>query len=258
MLLLVALLPNPYRHPIDGLSVTRWISIPAALFYVANMIQALGHPLGYLGHTWSLSIEEQFYFLWPAVALWLAVTRRLRTWLPALIAAAAVSRVLMALVGVPTVVGWLPAEADQLLIGAALAVALLDGRLGFLRHPAWGWAALTLLAVLCLIGSATHQGSEGTVAIYGGLTLAGLATAALIGYFVVGGSSPLLKAFTLAPIVLLGRVSYGVYLFHFPVFQWVQHERWPSLGKTLVVVVSADGGGGSDLVVRHRATRAPA
>jgi peptidoglycan/LPS O-acetylase OafA/YrhL len=41
--------------------------------------------------------------------------------------------------------------------------------------------------------------------------------------------------FALPPIVWVGRVSYGIYLFHFPIFQWIQHERWTSKPKEYAV-----------------------
>lgn len=43
------------------------------------------------------------------------------------------------------------------------------------------------------------------------------------------------RFFSFTPFVWLGRVSYGVYPFHFTIFQWIQHERWASLPKELVV-----------------------
>lgn len=234
MLALVAAIPNVYLQPSDGHSISRLISIPAALFYVANIVAAFGHPLGFVAHTWSLAIEEQFYFIWPLAFLWLVSTKRLKL-LPALIVAAVVARLLLVVTHVPGISDWLPAQADQLLIGALLAVVFLDGRAAWLKRRAVGWIGLVTLAVLALIGTADHQGSEGSLALYGGLTVCGLASAALIGHLITADTGWLHRIFAFRPFVWLGRVSYGVYLFHFPIFQWVQHERWPSLAKTMAV-----------------------
>src|SRR6185437_8555828 len=51
--------------------------VPWVLLYSGNWVRAMGpNTLGLLGHTWSLAIEEQFYFLWPLVCV--AVVARSR------------------------------------------------------------------------------------------------------------------------------------------------------------------------------------
>jgi len=217
-LALVAALPNVLPGSL-GLSAI----LPAAFFYVGNYVQAFsGHgSLGYLAHTWSLSVEEQFYLVWPIALTWLAATGRLRRWLPGLILAFAASRAVLGLTGMPDVAAWLPSNADQLLIGALLAVV-------FLQQGA-GWAASQR------IGWATREGTQGPLAIYGGLTIAGLASAALIAHLVTATRGPLVWLFTLTPVIWLGRVSYGVYLFHYPIFKWTQAHDWPSSFKTVAV-----------------------
>ena len=82
---LVAALPNVYRTPLDGHSMSRLITIPLALFYMANFGNIYGEGMGYLAHCWSLSVEEQFYIVWPVVALGLLRRGRLRQYLPWLI-----------------------------------------------------------------------------------------------------------------------------------------------------------------------------
>src|SRR5947199_8533215 len=55
-------------------SRVRWDSL-GSLFYIANWLRAFGHDIGILGNLWSLSIEEQFYLIWPVTLLFLLSLR---------------------------------------------------------------------------------------------------------------------------------------------------------------------------------------
>jgi peptidoglycan/LPS O-acetylase OafA/YrhL len=96
----------------------RWIHIVAAFLYVANM-----DPLRpwIFGHLWSLSIEEQFYLLWPfAVKKW---HRHKKVILLGAFLAAPVFRTLLYCFKVRNgLLGSLPVDADQLAAGCLLAI----------------------------------------------------------------------------------------------------------------------------------------
>lgn len=239
LLVVVALLPNVYIDPArDGSSASRLITIPITLFYGANFANGLGLHMGYLAHAWSLSIEEQFYVLWPIAMVWLVVRGRFITALLVLIPAFAVLRFGMAAAHVKGTIDWLTSHADQLLIGSLLAWWVRAGLPDWIRSSAAGAAALGTLLALTLTGSYTHQGLQGDFGLYGGLTLTAIAAAVLIAHL-VAGHGPLLRVFGLTPLVWLGRVSYGVYLFHFPVFQYVAHQRLSSQAVTIAVEYTA-------------------
>jgi peptidoglycan/LPS O-acetylase OafA/YrhL len=173
-----------------------------------------------LRHTWSLAIEEQFYLIWPiicAVALMLASGKR------RIIAAVCVvgllgSAIAMAALYVPgdpsRAYYGTDARMHQLLIGALLAV--LMGQLGSLRLRRFASvvgpvAALTLLISFVLL---PDQASV----YYQGLSV-GLAfvTAALVWSVEISPHSLLGRALSLRPMAWIGEISYGLYLWHWPI-----------------------------------------
>ncbi len=238
LLVLVAVLPND----LPG-SMSRVAAEPAALVYVGNYVQAFAGwgSLGLLSHTWSLSVEEQFYLLWPFALAWLAASGRLERWLPRLILAFVACRAVLGTAGVPAIGIWLPGAADQLLAGALLAVVYLRQGTGWAR-PAWvGWSAIGAIAAIAVAGSISEQGMQGPFANDGGATVAAAAAALLIAHLVSGASSRLAGLLTLPPIVRLGRVSYGLYLFHYPIFKWVQTYHWPDRFETIGVEYALAG-----------------
>lgn len=196
--------------------------------YVANWSQQLDLDLAFgLGHLWSLSVEEQFYLAWPML-VW--VTRRHTQWLWAVIAA-----------GIAVALGvrhhlwedglhWLliyirtDARMDALLIGCALGIAHHRGWVDRVPLPLRRGAGAVGLAVV--VGSAIALQPSRHVLYGPGFTV----VAAAAGLLVVGVLEPggwLSRGFSLTPARAVGRVSYGAYLWHFPVFLGVAHA-WPA------------------------------
>jgi len=235
------------KQTVDGL--------PWVLLYVGNWAIALGgHTLGLLFHTWSLAVEEQFYLLWPLV---IVAIYRLRRPLPVLLAVALggsvlslVDRVLLHVTvanGVRTY--GTDYIADQLLIGCALAVllALLTPE-GVLRLRRW-LGALFPVAVVFLAAVAVGivlpaDAAERVRRLPWALSLIGLTSAVVIGYLVLHRDSPAARLLSLPPLAYTGRISYGLYLWHIPVFRILNAhggipEGLPLLGAKLVLTFGA-------------------
>ena len=202
----------------------------AVLCYVANWTVIYWMPIGIFGHTWSLAIEEQFYLVWPvALVLLVRLVRRPTRIAAVLTLAAAASlvwRLSLVLAGASfrrTYAGT-DTHADGLLVGAALAVLLAGGWLnvgasGGVRRRV---AAVSAIGLAGLLLTAVPVPGHA----YGVSALAALATAGIILHIGTQGSlvARLLES---AWLVRIGWVSYGVYLWHFPVFVYVGVLRQP-------------------------------
>ncbi len=192
-----------------------------ALLYVASWAFAMDLPQGVLGHAWSLSVEEHFYVVWPLVLLgvlrW-AGPRRLLAWTVGLTVTAALWPVLLVILGDPSrdrLYAGPDARGVGLLVGCCLAVLLHEPRgLGWVRKvvtlPGLLGATIAALGAVVLL---VHRTSLGYLLV--GQALIAVAGAIVIAHLVlVEGRLARLLAFS--PYVLIGRWSYGIYLWHLP------------------------------------------
>jgi peptidoglycan/LPS O-acetylase OafA/YrhL len=196
----------------------------AYLFYcqniAVNMNPALTEvqPAVYIGHFWSLAVEEQYYLLWP-MAIWLLRDeRKMMRLCLALIAFTILLRfVLTALlpsnVALDIIYKELPTHWDGLLLGSWLTLAMRRWPVEQLRrHTRWPfWLAI---AVLLLVGIYTRSMDFQSPAMETiGFTVIPVMFASLLLRCFVPGS-PVLRFCSLRFMRFLGRYSYGIYVYH--------------------------------------------
>ena len=185
----------------------------------------------YTSHLWSLAIEEQFYLVWPLVVM-LSGRRGVSRIAVVLVTFSFALRLLLVLrhVRPETIFVSTPTHLDGLVIGAWLAA----NRLRAWRRIVWlGVGAAAAYAAIALFrGTANPYDPVVQVPSY---TLVGLASAGLLAY----GARSSAHWLAWRPLTQLGRVSYGLYVIHFPVVG-VLMQRWPQGGWPAIgVAVSA-------------------
>lgn len=221
-------------------------SLLSIVFYYSNWQMALA-PKDFLGgpvfaeglqHLWSLSVEEQFYLVWPLLVI-LVRRASLRVQvgvLLAVIAAIGLHRAALYHDGVPwsAVVVRTDTRADAPLVGALLAFVWAARRepLRLLGPAAWLGAA-ALLPILAFAPI------NGPFLYYGGFVLIDWACGAIV-LAAIDGRWPGNRLFRLGYFVRSGRISYGLYLWHLPIYAVVRRYGSHDLvGAALALALTA-------------------
>ena len=217
--------------------------IPVAFVYASDLALAFFNVrLGALQHTWSLAIEEHFYLVWPLVlvtALRLGVGKKRLVLLTLLLAlVSALHRASLHQMGAPPVRTYygIDTRADALLIGCATGMCVCWGLVRVRALRAFVGPALLLIG-FCMV--ATGYGSS--FMSLGGFTLLALSTAVLLVQVVLAPASYLRGFLENGALVWVGRISYGLYLWHYPVFKATSFLSlsWPlQLSVALVLTVA--------------------
>lgn len=194
---------------------------PRALPYYLTYLQQAprywgGEVSGWVAmeHTWTLALEEQFYLIWPALVL-IAGRRRTGPMALALAVASIAAR------GAGAHWFLLAGRCDGFALGAFLAAVLGNPDPARGRRLALRWAAgLGAIALLLAIGLA----AQGRLLAVGDptyfraqATIASLASFALVALVTCSINHPLLAPLRMAPLVYLGTISYGLYIYHYPI-----------------------------------------
>lgn len=218
----------------------------------------LGAPSPVL-HFWSLAIEEQFYLVYPLIvagALGAGALARHRARRPPPGAVQLRRSLTFALLSLTTVSVGLTlfagfdddriylgtdTRASELLVGALLAVVLFDpGRVARIARPGpWRRTVLTAGAV-ALAASATLwvRADQSSAWLYeGGFTIYAAGSAAVIAAAIVP-AGPVAALLSWRPLRHLGRISYGVYVYHWPIFLWLRQRTELDLWPRFVVAVA--------------------
>ena len=239
----------------DAAATGSWVANWRFIFAGQTYAGLFGNPSPFQ-HMWSLAVEEQFYLLLPlTVLLVLGRNGRMRRGrlVAVVVAAIAASVLLCAWLYHPTSTTRSYFGTDtrmaEPLIGVLLALALVGGRGIRQLAPAARRIldAQSLLAVAALV-LLMHRLGEYDARLYrGGFLLTAILAGTVIAASTQSGSL-IGRALSAPPLRAIGRVSYGGYVYHWPVFIWLSVQRtglsaWPLFalrtGVTLVLATAS-------------------
>ncbi|WP_232007177.1 acyltransferase family protein [Mycobacterium intermedium] len=235
----------------DALAAFLWI---ANWRFVAQQTDYFtqGAPPSPLQHTWSLGVEEQYYFVWPllmiAVTLVLAARARryfAKTTVGHVRFAMFIIAVLGAIVSAAGAIMFTTeatrdriyfgtdTRAQALLIGAAASALLVRdwsalNRGWCLIRTRWGRRIARLLPLvgLAVLGLITHYATGDAAEFrHGLLTVVAVAAVLVVAPVALEQRGAVARALSWGPLVWLGTISYGVYLWHWPIFLALNGER---------------------------------
>lgn len=206
-----------------------WRGIILSFLYINNWVTFIFPDyyigVGLMSHTWSLGLEEQFYVIWPLILVGLLslriTTKQLLIFIGILVAAAPLWRVWLMRDGysVRAFYEGTDTRTDAILIGCALGAMVAGGMILPSAHAArlTRWLAAVGAGIIAyLVADAAWLGNM--AAYYWIYTLIAVCAASLILHLVASPQGRMARLLSWKPLVQLGVVSYGIYLWHNPIF----------------------------------------
>jgi len=222
----------------------------STLAYVANW-RFIGSHVSYFDqfnapspvqHLWSLAVEEQFYVVWPIVALvilrWMRSVQVLR-WVA--VAGTAGSVFLMSRLYHPgtdpsRVYFGTDTKAQVILVGVILATLAPSQAWSSSSARRWLLIGSASVGLLVIAWTWTHVDGQSSFLYRGGTLVHAVAVATLIASSVALPASGVSRLLSQKPLAYVGRISYGVYLWHWPVFLVLTHAH-TGLGRLALLII---------------------
>ena len=214
-------------------ATSNYIDSLISLAYLSNWARAFSiHPPDLLGHTWSLSIEEQFYIIWPIILLTMLRLSKNRSQVVILAAITAISswivRVYLLSNGATPerLYNGLDTRADALMVGCTIGVAMSSGLLMKNHRETLSkiFIFMAPISVACLLG----RWRSPVMYQFGFFTIDIMATILVIDVL-INPRSLIRKLLGMRWLVWVGRISYSLYLWHYPIYRALFAFKFSSL-----------------------------
>ena len=184
-----------------------------------------------------MSIEEQFYILWPLVVAYVGI-RHIQRIAVVMLITALLTRISLVVVGVdhPAIYTNTLARLDPIAAGALLAVVL---RGNSPRLPAIWRILMSLLAVVLVVVATRYGALDGIRSLVTFPIVAGASILLIVAFLHNEQTVPRLLRNRL--LVLLGRMSYGLYVFHVFAQTYVKNFLSPIDSPTKLAIYFVSG-----------------
>jgi peptidoglycan/LPS O-acetylase OafA/YrhL len=239
VLLIICLFTVPYLPGTEARA--RRTEIALAASYVTNLPSIHHARFTILGHTWSLSVEEQFYLIWPPVLYGMLRSGLSRRRIVGLVVACIVASALLRM-GLTRhyqrdgelmidqlhrLYTGLDTRADALLAGCLAGLLTSWDMLPDARRwlPVYRSASLLGIATIAYL-IVRSTGAFAPQYYHGTFTVAAIAIAMVLVRLVVAPSQIVTTILESRLLVGVGRISYGLYLFHLPILFGLARRGW--------------------------------
>ena len=217
-----------------------------------------------LDHTWSLAVEEQFYLFWPLVFLSFYKRKNPRTAVMLCLSMIALSWGLRLYFGSYEAYKWAytftPSRVDELAFGALLSILCVQNASRLMRWrkvlPYIIAACFVIITAMMFAGAIQSggnvKGAHDVSVIYGLIFFAVIYVSLLAYVFLSPTTNPLNRVLSTKPMLTLGKISYGLYIFHVPVMMIM--ARWlynTDLGYWPSHIILLFGGGGVSFALAY-------
>lgn len=202
------------------------------LTYTANWAYAVFNvDLSLLAHCWSLAIEEQYYLMWPFVIVIIERSSKKHLLKGTILFTIAliIAMYRYGMVGTytaPRIYFGLDTHMDGLVMGSSLCyfVKKINSVGGFTKAKSivLGYILVPIAVVAVLIVMKIATWTDPFMGRFGFLLIA-VSTSVVITDLVAGNHSLIRKVLSMRPVVYIGKISYGLYLWHYPIFVILKH-----------------------------------
>lgn len=205
-------------------------------------------PAHILNHYWSLAVEEQFYIFWPLVMLWIKKPKRLLLFITVLLVAVILFRFGLWIYQIENLAYYnlyTFTRIDGICIGCIVAL-LVHMNVDFIKnHTAIIVLVFAAINFLFYFINSRYEFSFPYIGLVGYTTFA-MMFGLLVYEAVLRETTLVNKIFGIPVLKFLGRISYGLYIFHWPVYLVMNayllrtlQDKLPSIGAQVMVSVLA-------------------